>query len=260
MRTEILIACTVLCATAHSTDAAEFVRIQGGEFESVVPEAEGDNVVSVEGFWMHDAPVTDAEYLRFVLYNPEWQRESTVALFVDDQYLSTWASNVSLSPKMTNHQPVVQVSWFAANAYCESHDARLPTWYEWEYVAAADEQVADARENPEWRQQILSWYSELGGGPLDDVKSRPANFYGVFDSHGLVWEWVDDYNALLVTGDNREQGGADALQFCGAGAITMEEKENYAVLMRVAMLSSLEARYTTRNLGFRCARDGSVSK
>jgi formylglycine-generating enzyme required for sulfatase activity len=36
----------------------------------------------------------------------------------------------------------------------------------------------------------------------------------------------------------------------------MEEKENYAVLMRVAMLSALEAKYTTRNLGFRCARQG----
>ena len=62
-----------------------------------------------------------------------------------------------------------------------------------------------------------------------------------------------------MTGDNREQGGADELQFCGAGAITMEEKENYAVLMRVALLSSLEARYTTRNLGFRCARSSEQS-
>jgi sulfatase modifying factor 1 len=260
MHAKVLIACTTLCVTIHTAYAGEFVRIPGGKFESVVPEAEGDNVVLVDDFWMQDAPVTDAEFLRFVLYNPEWQRESTVALFVDDQYLSTWASNVSLSPNMTNDQPVVQVSWFAASAYCESQDARLPTWYEWEYVAAADAHVADAREKPEWRQEILSWYSELGGGRLDDVRSRPANFYRVFDSHGLVWEWVDDYNALLVTGDNREQGGADALQFCGAGAITMEEKENYAVLMRVALLSSLEARYTTRNLGFRCARDRDVSK
>jgi len=34
----------------------------------------------------------------------------------------------------------------------------------------------------------------------------------------------------------------------------MDDRENYAVLMRVAMLSSLEAANTTRNLGFRCAR------
>ena len=34
----------------------------------------------------------------------------------------------------------------------------------------------------------------------------------------------------------------------------MQEKENYAVLMRVAMLSSLKAVDTTNNLGFRCAK------
>jgi formylglycine-generating enzyme required for sulfatase activity len=153
---------------------------------------------------------------------------------------------------------VTQVSWFAANAFCESQSARLPSWYEWEYVAAANDNMADARALPEWRQGILSWYSQVGGDPIVDIRSSSANYYQVFDTHGLIWEWVDDFNALLVSGDNREQGGADQLQFCGAGAISMEEKDNYAVLMRVAMLSALEARYTTRNLGFRCARTGEI--
>jgi len=35
----------------------------------------------------------------------------------------------------------------------------------------------------------------------------------------------------------------------------MDDRENYAVLMRVAMLSSLQAADTTANLGFRCAKD-----
>jgi len=125
---------------------------------------------------------------------------------------------------------------------------------------AANDSLADARALPEWRQEILSWYSRAGGDRIGDIRSGRANYYGVFDIHGLVWEWVDDFNAFMVTGDNREQGGADELQFCGAGAITMEEKENYAVLMRVAMLSALEARYTTRNLGFRCARSGEIGQ
>jgi formylglycine-generating enzyme required for sulfatase activity len=136
----------------------------------------------------------------------------------------------------------------------------LPSWYEWEYVAAANESNADARALPDWRQEILSWYSQVSGNGIDNVGNGPANYYHIFNIHGLVWEWVDDFSAFLVTGDNREQGGADQLQFCGAGAITMEQKENYAVLMRVAMLSSLEARYTTRNLGFRCVRTDDISQ
>ena len=248
----------VCLAASPVTDAlaSDFVHIPGGEFRSVIPEAEGDNSIAVADFHVQEAPVTNAEYLRFAMYHPEWQRGTAVSLFVDDQYLSTWAGPISLGPALGARQPVTQVSWFAANAYCESLNARLPSWYEWEYVAAANDSMADARELPEWNQDILSWYSKAGGDRINDVRSRPANYYDVFDSHGLVWEWVDDFNAFMVTGDNREQGGADKLQFCGAGAIALEEKENYAVLMRVAMLSALEARYTTRNLGFRCARQG----
>ncbi len=248
-----LIALLLLACLPGNSNANEFVPISGGEFRSVVPVEEGNNVAEIGDFFLQETPVTNAEFLRFVLYHPEWQRGRAVSLFVDDQYLFNWSGPISLGSNAKPNQPVTQVSWFAANAYCESLNARLPNWYEWEYVAAANEDMADARSVPGWRQEILSWYSQVGGVQLEDVRSRAANYYNIFDAHGLVWEWVDDYNALLVTGDNREQGGADALQFCGAGAITMEEKENYAVLMRIAMLSSLEARYTTRNLGFRCA-------
>jgi sulfatase modifying factor 1 len=255
-----LIACAVLSVNlaAHAS-ANEFVPIRGGEFRSVIPEEAGDNSVQVADFLLQEEPVTNAEFLRFVLHNSEWQRGNAVALFVDEQYLNKWAGPISLGSNSGLQQPVTQVSWFAADAYCASQDARLPTWYEWEFVAAANTTTADARDQAEWRNEIISWYSQVGGGRVNDVRERPANYYGIFDAHGLVWEWVDDFSALLVTGDNREQGGADELQFCGAGAITMEEKENYAVLMRVALLSSLEARYTTRNLGFRCARSSEQS-
>ena len=262
MRTAIQLL-TVVCLSTwlgRYSLANEFVHIPAGEFDSVIPEGEGDNRVAVADFFIQEAPVTNAEFMRFVLHHPEWQRGRAVALFVDDQYLSQWASPISLGPESGLQQPVTQVSWFAANAYCEWRNARLPSWYEWEYVAAANDSMADARALPEWRQAVLSWYSQAGGGRLDDVRSGSANYYDVFDAHGLVWEWVDDFNAFLVTGDNREQGGADKLQFCGAGAITMEEKENYAVLMRVAMLSALEARYTTRNMGFRCARQHDINQ
>jgi len=255
----VFTALALLAGFAQHSEAGDFVHIPGGEFKSVIPEAEGDNLVAVADFLVYETPVTNAEFLRFVLHRPEWQRGKAVSLFIDDQYLSTWAGPISLGPQSGPQQPVTQVSWFAANAYCEWQSARLPSWYEWEYIAAANDNTADARAFPEWRQDILSWYSQVGGDPIVDVRSSPANYYQVFDTHGLIWEWVDDFNAFLVNGDNREQGGADQLQFCGAGAITMEEKENYAVLMRVAMLSALEARYTTRNLGFRCARQGENS-
>src|SRR3546814_3290704 len=59
--------------------------------------------------------------------------------------ISDWSSDVCSSDLA--RQPVVNVSWFAASAYCEAQDARLPTWSEWEYAAAADETRTDARKD-----------------------------------------------------------------------------------------------------------------
>jgi len=76
----------------------------------------------------------------------------------------------------------------------------------------------------------------------------------VQDLHGLIWEWTEDYAAMLVSGDNRSQSDTDRVKFCGAGALSVDDRENYPVMMRVALLSSLRGVNSTSSLGFRCAR------
>lgn len=241
--------------TAFAGPDRSMVRIGPASFISSVPPSESEKTASVNRFELDITPVTNAQFHDFVQQHPAWQRERASRLFVDDGYLAHWSADGSPFAGQSR-KPVVRVSWFAASAYCESRGARLPRWYEWELAAAASPDKQDARDDPQWRQQLLNWYSQSSAAEqLPNVGESEANFYGVKDLHGVVWEWVEDYNGLLVGADNREQGGADQLKFCGAGAVNMEQKENYAVLMRVAMLSSLEAHYTTRNLGFRCARD-----
>lgn len=230
-------------------------RIEAGSLKSVLPLTEGADEVVISEFLLDRRPVTNREFLAFVVRNPDWRRDAALPLFADQNYLAHWGGVLTPGDAARPEQPVINVSWFAARAYCEAEGGRLPTWHEWEYVAAADQTKTDARANPAWRQKILAWYSEPGGKALPEVGGRTPNAWGVQDMHGLIWEWVDDFNALLVSNDNREQGGADKLKFCGAGAATLEEKENYAVLMRTAMLSSLRGSDTTRNLGFRCAYD-----
>ena len=112
---------------------------------------------------------------------------------------------------------------------------------------------------PGARERILAWYSRKSA-PLPAVGSTAKNIYGINDLHGVIWEWVHDTSALMVSGDSRNQGDPDTLQFCGAGALSANDRENYPVLMRIAMLSSLGAASTTRNLGFRCAKDGVPTK
>ena len=68
--------------------------------------------------------------------HPEWRRDRVAGLFADEGYLRHWASAASPGAAIAQ-QPVTQVSWFAASAYCEARGARLPRWYEWEFAAAA---------------------------------------------------------------------------------------------------------------------------
>ena len=231
-----------------------YVRVAGGTLQSVLPVAKDRADTPVSAYWLAIAPVTNAEFAAFARTRPKWRRGKAPRLFADENYLSHWTGHSSPLPG-SGQQPVTRVSWFAAQAYCEAQGARLPTWHEWEFAAAASATQADARHDPAWRQQILDWYSRPATGGLPDIGSAPANVYGVRDLHGVVWEWVEDFGAMMVSGDNREQGDPDLMKFCGAGALTMEQKENYAVLMRIAMLSSLRASYTGTALGFRCAKD-----
>ena len=241
--------------------AAEYVAIPGGKISSVLANDADTGPALISAFAMRKTPVASREYLAFVKTHREWQRGRAPSTFADGTYLHAWQSPLALATNMSADEPVTNVSWFAAQAFCEneSEGGRLPTWLEWEYVAAADDKVLDARSNPEWRARILSWYSQSSAMPLNVVGGN-ANAYGVQNIHGLVWEWVDDFNALLVSADSRNQGDPDKLQFCGAGAISLKDRDNYAVLMRIALLSSLSASSTTNNLGFRCVRPLTLEK
>ena len=250
----MLAAALAAAAIPAAAAAGDAVRIPGASFASVFPPDGKSAPAVVRDFLLDASPVTNAEFAAFVARQPEWQRGRAPSVFADSGYLVHWTTRSSPAPG-TQAQPVTQVSWFAAQAYCESDGKRLPTWHEWELAAAADEARADARSDPAWRERMLTWYSRPSTGTLDPVGQTPANVHGVRDLHGLVWEWIDDHASLMVSGDNRNQGDPDLMKFCGAGALSVADRENYAVLMRIAMLSSLSAASTTKNVGFRCARD-----
>lgn len=250
--------CVGLLMACGLAFGADYQALPGGRFVSVLPQGPVPSAtvpVEIAPFGLRTTPVTAGEYLAFVRAHPEWQRDRVAAVFADKRYLIDWRDATRFAADGAADRPQTNVSWFAAKAFCESEGARLPTWLEWEYAAAADDTRLDARADPQWRRRILAWYERPTAALLPNV-GGPANAHGVRDLHGAVWEWVDDFNALFIAGDSRTQGDPDALKFCGAGAISVIDRDSYAVLMRIALLSSLSAADTTSNLGFRCARDG----
>ena len=244
----------VLLATA-SASAGPRVVVGPGTYRPVFPTSPGEASVAVPGFQLDVVPVTNGEFLAFVKANPAWQRGRVKAVRADVDYLGHWAGPLTLGPKAPAKAPVVRVSWFAAKAYCAWRGGRLPTEREWELAAQASATALDGTTEEGWQERILAWYAAQTPAVLPAVGGGEPNVWGVRDLHGLVWEWVYDFGAALVASDDRERGEADRDKYCGAGAALARDPRQYATFMRLAFRSSLQARYTTANLGFRCAAE-----
>ena len=124
----------------------------------MLPPAPQVKTATVRPFAMDRRTVSNADFARFVAQHRNWRRDAVARVFADGGYLQHWSSATTPGAAI-DAQPVTQVSWFAAKAYCEAQGARLPSWHEWEFVAAASAYAADARADPQWRQAILDWYA-----------------------------------------------------------------------------------------------------
>lgn len=228
--------------------------IRGGHY---IPMYGSDSLpVQVDDFLLDVYPVTNAQFLEFVERDPNWERSQVKRVFGDGNYLRSWTSGTVVGEGRSLQAPVTEISWFAANAYCECAGKRLATLKEWEYVAMADRTRPDARKDEAFTRHILEWYEKRSAFEAE-VGSTYKNYWGVWDLHGLIWEWTADFSSVLMEDDARKGTSGTNEVFCGSATIGAADLENYAAFMRYAFRASLNARYSIHNLGFRCAKDPS---
>lgn len=231
--------------------------IKGGKY---LPFYGADSaLVTVAPFLMDDRAVTNAEFLAFVTANPQWRKSAVRRLYADTGYLRDWPSDLQYPSNWKPDAPVCNVSWFAAKAYAASVGKRLPTLDEWEFVAMADEADFNARKKKAYSDRIVDLYLQKDR-QLQAVKQSPPNAWGVYNMFDLIWEWTDDFNSVLTTGDSRSGEYDDKNLFCAGSATNATDVLNYAAFMRFGFRTSLKANYTVANLGFRCAKDTLISR
>lgn len=229
--------------------AGEMASIKGGSYRPLYLNKDTP-LINVKPYKLDKLPVTNLEFSRFVQKNPQWQPNRVDAKQADGSYLRHWVkSNNGYRPKNEDlNKPVTNVSWFAANAYCVAQGKHLPTINQWEFAGRASSSQIDGSAEKGYRDTILNWYAESKTHGLQEVGKNPANYWGVKDMHGLIWEWTEDFNSSQLNA-----GGVDSSMFCSGASAGAADPSDYAAFLRYGFRTSLQAKFSIHNLGFRCA-------
>jgi formylglycine-generating enzyme required for sulfatase activity len=217
--------------------------------------------VRLSSFYIDRYEVTNAEYRKFILKHPQWRKDKISSALHNGKYLSDWNGNEFAA----GHEnfPVVNVSWYAAVAYCQSNHMRLPTEAEWEYAARGGSRGKAFPWGDQLPDRSRANYSESGFGAAVAVGSYPANGYGIYDVAGNVWEYLSDewqnYPASTemqvdpVAGGDRFAATDSYLKVTTRRVIRGGSWGGSAINMRVTYRDSHPPNGAGDHVGFRCA-------
>ncbi len=164
---------TKVTDTSINRQDIEFVYIPGGTFMMGSPAAEqgrkDDEIqhqVTLSAFKMSKYAVTFEQYDRFCQ--------------------ATGRTKPGGYPR--GNLPVSRVTWYDAAAFAEWMGCRLPTEAEWEYAARANTTTPFYTGD-----SLTSDQANFNAKKPLPVGSFPPNAFGLYDMHGNIWEWCNDW-------------------------------------------------------------------
>ena len=188
------------------------VPIPAGEFTMGSPDGEAghkaeegpQHQVKISPFWMGKHLVTWNEYELFML--PEEEKKTRSAHKTDaeaDKVADAIARPSQPYVDMTfgmgrDGFPAISMTQHGASQYCKWLSAktgqyyRLPTEAEWEYACRAGTKTAYFFGDDASKLGDYAWFAKNSGGASKKIGQKKANPWGLFDMHGLLWQWTLD--------------------------------------------------------------------
>lgn len=213
----------------------------------------------LDDFYIGVHAVTNAQFARFL--------SETRPLAEQLQRWVAWLDEIASAPNdpdsyhalggFENH-PVINVTWFGADAYCQWAGLRLPSEIEWEKAARGD----DGRIFPwgnDWDPAHLCWWGSHGAKETTvpvDAFPRGCSPHGIFQMAGNVEEWCADWYqpnvyARYATG-NRTMPHAGIGRVVRGGNCLRKSRLEFRCAMRRANAAAFTNILFT---GIRCAAD-----
>jgi len=157
--------------------------------------------------------------------------------------------------------PVENVSWDDCQAFLDKLNDefgarrgkfQLPTEAQWEYACRAGSTTRYCFGDEESRLNAYAWSAENSGNKTHPVGEKEPNAWGLYDMHGNVWEWCQDFydgdyyaNSPLDDPMGPATGPYRVLRGGGGNLAAKYCRSSYR--------SSFEPGYRNSRLGFRVA-------
>lgn len=229
----------------NAKDQLKYAWIPPGTFGMGCPKSECQaeelrrhTVRITQGFWLGQTEVTVGAYKRYVQSIGHPMPEG-IGAWMD------WKDD---------KQPMGNVTWNEAVAFCAASGGRLPTEAEWEYAARAG--TTGPRYGPldeiAWYYTPSAVYSKSHDGRSPPVGLKQSNAFALFDMLGGVREWVADFydpNFYRVSPANDPKGPSSGEDHAIRGGHWLQVDYDLIVWSR----SWSSAEYHSQDLGFRCA-------
>jgi formylglycine-generating enzyme required for sulfatase activity len=183
-----------------SADAQSEIRAEAGAEMALLPagrftmgdEKEVDatpHEVAVSSFYIDKYPVTQEQYKKVMEENPSrWKADKNPVEQVRWSDAVKYCNARSLKEGL---QPCYDLQTWQCNF--EANGYRLPTEAEWEYACRAGSKTVYFFGNDLSKLTDFAWVDSNAGGKPRQVGQKQPNPWGLYDMHGNVWEWCNDF-------------------------------------------------------------------
>jgi formylglycine-generating enzyme required for sulfatase activity len=211
--------------------------------------------VYLDAFWIDQTEVTNAMFATFLNVTGIQKREEKnwLNLNVTDPKIGQEGEQWVPKAGYENH-PVVNVTWYGAEAYCKWAGRRLPTEAEWEKAARGTDGQLYPWGNDDPTCDLTNYDNWCWVRHTTPVGSYPEGQspYGALDMSGNVWELVADFYAADYYANSPERNPTGPVtgeaHVVRGGSFIMHE-----INVRAARRADYLPNSSSSNVGFRCA-------
>jgi formylglycine-generating enzyme len=241
------------------------ILVEGGKFmmgdATGEPDVKTLHQVSISNFYLDKYEVTNRQFCEFLNAKGNQMEEGAKWLDIEEDDCGIQMAGKRFVPKPgSENNPVIDVSWFGANAYAKWAGKRLPYEAEWEFAARGGNFSKKFKYSGGNDPKHVAWFDANAEEETHAVGQKAPNELGVYDLSGNAWEWCSDwYDEKYYSkspGDNPkgpstpDQNPLKKGKVMRGGAWISLEKE-----LRVYIRDFNPPMKTFYHTGFRCAKD-----